>query len=593
MSLYSLLAELSSLGISDLGISQSVDSFLPDLGSIFGDIFFKPWKLEIFGKNVFARDRFRGFTDFLAIGISLIAAGLLLLEMRAKKLGTPVPERFARRVGIGMTVVSFFLYFDFFNPNTRYDNYYHRHELYHYYLGSKYFEEIGYQRLYTCTSLAEVELGHGKKIRKREIRDLSARNLIVPTTKTYIFDNPGQCKDHFSDERWAAFKADVKWFERSARGDYWEKMQQDHGYNPPPVWTMVGHSIASLAPAGDTFFKLLASMDIMLQLSAVLLLYWAFGWRTMAMATIFWGCNAPANFYWTGGAFLRQDWIFLVVASLCCARKRKFVLCGIALTWAALLRVFPLVLFGGVGLIMLFQLLRKRNICKDHLQFLGGCVLAAGLLVPASIASTGPNTYSEFAAHIGLHKGTALTNHMGLETILVHNWDGRMVFTRDDRLDDPFEGWKDGRTTRKEQRKPLFLAINAFMLLWLAWTLRRTRQLWIGMALSVPIIISLANVTCYYYSVFIAGAVLARARPALGPAYLALAGASQVLLLRFHWIDDKYTAQSYLFYAFGMCMLWVYSRPFDVTRLKRWYSGKLDVAPAAAAKQGRDNVPTL
>ena len=39
---------------------------------------------------------------------------------------------------------------------------------------------------------------------------------------------------------------------------------------------------------------------------------WAFGWRVMAVATVFWGCNAPANFYWTGGAFLRQDWIRVV-----------------------------------------------------------------------------------------------------------------------------------------------------------------------------------------------------------------------------------------------------------------------------------------
>lgn len=564
MSVFSLLTELSSLELT-----SATNSFLLEPHNFFERIFFEPWKLELSGQNLLERNRFRGFTDFLAIGVSLIAAALLILERRARRLGTPVPEKVARRIGITMTVVSFLLYFDFFNPNTRYNNYYHRHELYHYYLGSKYFEEIGYHRLYACTSIAEVELGHGAKIRKREIRDLSARNLIVPTTKTYIFDDPGQCKDHFSDARWSDFKADVKWFEKSARGSYWDKMQQDHGYNPPPVWTMVGHSIASLAPAGDTFFKLIASLDITLQLSTVLLLYWAFGWRTMALATIFWGCNAPANFYWTGGAFLRQDWLFLTIASLCCARKRKFVLSGGALTWAALLRVFPLVLFGGVGLIMLFQLIRKRVIAKDHLRFLAGCLITAGVLVPASIAATGPSAYKDFAAHISMHKGTALTNHMGLETILVHNWDGRMVFTRDDRMDDPFEGWKSGRTQRKEERKPLFLAINALMLLWLAWALRSTRQLWVGMALSVPIIISLANVTCYYYSVFIAAAVLARARPALGPAYLALAGASQILLLRFYWIDDKYTAQSYLFYAFALSMLWAYSRPFNWKSLKK------------------------
>ncbi len=536
--------------------ASMADAFSFDLGSFFDGILFGRWKGRAFERNTF-----RAFTDVMAIGISLTAAGLWLLERRARQVGTPVPERTARRVGITLTVVSFLLYFDFFNPNTRYPNYYHRHELYHYYLGSKYFNEIGYQRLYTCTSLAEVELGHGAAIRKRELRDLSAKNLIVPTTDTYIFSDPGQCKDHFTPERWEKFKADVKWFEASARGDYWNNMQKDHGYNPPPVWTMTGKLLGSVAPAGDVFFKLLASIDICLQLGVVLMLNWAFGWRTMALATIFWGCNAPANFYWTGGAFLRQDWLFLVMAALCCARKRKFVLSGAALTWASLLRVFPLVLFGGVGLIMVFDFVRKRRIIRDHLRFVAGCVLSAAILIPVSIAATNPDAYDEFVAHIALHKDTPLTNHMGLETILVHDWDGRMLFTRDDRLDDPFQGWKEGRVERKRRLRPVFLAINALMLAWLAWALRRTRQLWIGMALSVPIIISMANVTCYYYSIFLCSAVLARVRPALAPAYLTLAGASQVLLLRFYWIDDKYTAQSYLFFAFGLCILWAYSRP--------------------------------
>jgi len=515
----------------------------------------------------FQRDPFRNFCVALAIGISLVAAGLLMLEQRAKRVGHPVPERTARRIGIALTVVSFLLYFDFFNPNTRYNNYYHRHEFYHYYLGSKYFTEIGYDHLYTCTAIAEVELGRGAQIRKREIRDLSAKNLIVPTTETYIFDDPGQCKNRFTTERWEAFKKDVTWFEQSSRGEYWENMQKDHGYNPPPVWTMTGKLVSSLVPAGDVAFKLLSLLDIGLQLSAVLLINWAFGWRIMTLATIFWGCNAPAGFYWTGGALLRQDWIFFVIASVCLARKRKFGLSGAALSWASLLRIFPLGLFGGVGLIVIFSWLRTRRLNSDYVRFIAGAAVAVALLVPASVAVTGRGSYRAFAEHIGLHKDTPLTNHMGLETMLVHNWDGRMVFTRDDRLDDPFEAWKSGRTGRKEALRPIFLALNALMLAWLAWALHKTRLLWVGIAMSVPMIPSLSNLTCYYYSIFLAVAVLARQRPALAPAYLALAGASQVLLGRFYWIDDKYTAESYLFFAFGLCVFYAYSRPFSLAAL--------------------------
>lgn len=537
-------------------------AFTADPLSVLDGVLFKRWP-----GAVFQRDAFRNFTVAVSIGISLVAAGLWMLEQRAKRLGQPVSPRKAKAIGITLTVVSFLLYFDFFNPNTRYANYYHRHELYHYYLGSKYFGEVGYDRLYTCTAIAEVELGRGAQIRKREIRDLSARNLIVPTTETYIFSDPGQCKNHFEPERWEAFKRDIAWFEKSSRGEYWENMLKDHGYNPPPVWTMTGKFFSSFAPAGDTFFKLLALIDIALQLGAVLLLNWAFGWRVMAAATIFWGTNAPANFYWTGGALLRQDWIFFIIAAICLLRKRKFALAGAALTWSSLLRIFPVALFGGIFAIMLFNFLKTRRLHRDHLRFITGALAAVAILVPASMAVTGPQAYKEFAAHIALHKDTPLTNHMGLETILVHDWDGRMVFSRDDRLDDPFELWKAGRTERKYERRVLFLGINLLMLGWLGWALHRTKLLWIGMALSVPIIISLSNLTCYYYSIFLAAAVLIRVRPALAPAYLALGGASQVLLGRFYWIDDKYTAQSYLFFAFGLCMFYAYSRRFNWSAL--------------------------
>src|SRR5688500_530590 len=238
-------------------LSSSASSLLGSYPKFLDTLLFQRWPGALL-----QRDPFENFTVALSIGLSFGVAGLLMLEQRARRLGQPYPERKARRIGILLTVVAFLLYFDFFNPNTRYGNYYHRHELYHYYLGSKYFGEIGYDRLYTCTAIAEVELGRGAQIRKREIRDLSAKNLIIPTTQTYIFDDPGQCKNHFTTERWDAFKADIAWFEQSARGEYWENMQKDHGYNPPPVWTMTGKFFSSFAPAGDGFFKLLTLLDI-------------------------------------------------------------------------------------------------------------------------------------------------------------------------------------------------------------------------------------------------------------------------------------------------------------------------------------------
>ena len=128
----------------------------------------------------------------------------------------------------------------------------------------------------------------------------------------------------------------------------------------------------------------------------------------MTVGAIFWGCNAPANFYWTGGAFLRQDWFFFLVASVALARKRKLGLAGAALTWSTLLRVFPLIFFGGPLILMAIYVMRRWRgqlpatdsrgrvltvpqglarwhpmywLHPDHRKFLFGCIVAGGILV--------------------------------------------------------------------------------------------------------------------------------------------------------------------------------------------------------------------
>jgi len=564
-----------------------------------GDFF---WTSAIFEKELWER-----VMKGMRVGLTVGGALLLIYEMRAKRMGERIKEKHKRWVAYAMTFLAFGVYFDFGNPNTRYSEYYHRHEFYHYYLGSKYFKEVGYKDLYFCTAIAEIEAGRGAQVKKREIRDLNV-NLIKPMESTYVVKDPDQCKKRFTPERWAAFKNDVDWFYKSAAGSYWESMMKDHGYNPPPVWGMAGKFFGSFAPAGDFFFKVLSGIDILFHLGTVLLFGWAFGWRAMAVATVFWGCNAPANFYWTGGAFLRQDWIFFLIAALCLCKKRWFFLAGAALTWSALLRIFPIILFFGWGIIMGLYILDRLRfhgglqqnglkglLHRDHWRLLGGVAVALGVLVPASLAVNGKDSYSQFYHHtITTHANTPLTNQMGLETMVVHNWDGRMRFMRDDNMDDPFEGWKKHRIEMKHQRMPLFLAIIAGVALWTVWALRRTRLLWVAIPLSVPMLMCLTNLTCYYYSFFMTLAALITVRPQLGPAILATSGASTILLYSpsgYYWVDDRYTAQSWLFFALALLALYAYSRPFSIERLKAWWNHQPE--PRKAAKpRGEIGAPT-
>lgn len=551
------------------------------------------WDSEMFQKQ-----KWESFTRFMRLSLTFGAAALLLYELRARKIGTPIPVKTMRVMAGIFIVLSFGVYFDYGNPKTRYSEYYHRHEFFHYYLGSKYFEEVRYSRLYECTIAAEMENGHRAEVMKREMRDLAGENLIKPVPD--VISDPEQCKKHFRDsggelkeQRWAAFKKDVAWFRKSAwGGDYWKSMVKDHGYNPSPVWTMNGKIFGSLAPeASDDAFKTLSGIDILFHIGIVALLWWAFGWRVCMVATVFWGCNAPANFYWTGGAFLRQDWIFFIVASICLVRKRKFALGGAALMVAGGVRLFPLGLFFGYGIVCLmhwisrlkkggFAHLKASSTFHDQLKLIGGAAaMGVFLFAVSSFISEGANAWSEFLHHINKHKSTPLTNHMGLETILAHDWDGRMRFTRDNALDDPFQGWKQGRLDRAAATAWARYLIVGIQTVWAAWALRRTKLMWIGMPLGCVVVMSLTNMTCYYMSIFIMGAVLIRLNPAIGPMMLITSGFSQSVLYAYYFVDDEYNAMSWLFFTMGMLFYFGISRPFSVERLRAWWNGEPEPKP--------------
>jgi hypothetical protein len=67
---------------------------------------------------------------------------------------------------------------------------------------------------------------------------------------------------------------------------------------------------------------------------------------------------------------------------------------------------------------------------------------------------------------------------------------------------------------------------------------------------------------------------------------LVIAGVSSFMLWPprgYYWVDDRFVAQAYLFIGLSLMGLWIYSRPFSVTRLKNWWNGKPDVTPKPKA----------
>ncbi len=419
----------------------------------------------------------------------------------------------------------------------------HVGDTYHYYVGSKYFPELGYEWLYDCTAVADAESGLRHDVATRMVTDLRTNE---PINTLEILTHPETCQHRFSPARWAAFQHDVAWFRARVDLHGWHRIQRDHGYNATPVWNALGHVLTNLAPASDLQITCLVLLDPVLLAAVFLLLAWGFGWRVSAIAALTLGTFYPSQFAWTGGAFLRFDWLFCVVAGLCALRKGRPLLGGAALAYAALLRLFPTVLFVGPALAALDHLRRTRTWDRGHLRLFAGAALAVALAVPSALVISGGQSRG-FLANTIKHERTPLTNTMGLPTLLSYRPDTTVQQLGQRKTRDL---WPRFHAARREALRDARPAIALAGLVVLGLLLRAAQQdIWRVTVLSLVLVPVVLQLTCYYYVFVIIWAVLAEQRPSAGVVLLGMCTGSMILALGVIpqvGIDEGYVALSAL-----------------------------------------------
>ncbi len=448
----------------------------------------------------------------------------------------------------------------FFNfGSLHFGNSIHDWDFTHYHIGAKYFPELGYERLYRCMSVADAEDGLTKRVEARRITNLETN--AIESARTVLVD-PTVCTSHFSQDRWSAFKKDVKFWRDRQGGKRWDDLQLDHGYNATPVWTLAGWGLAGTAPIDVDQMWLLAALDPGYLVATALVIWWGFGWRVLCVALLVFGTNFPSRFYWTGGSYLRFDWLFYLVASICLARRDRPLLAGAALAYAACLRVFPVLAAAGPGLALLYDLgwLRVRP-RPGLIPFFVSLALTSALLVGASTWVTGPEAYPAFVANTVKHQETPLTNHMGLRTAL--SWrpqdGGRKL--RDEKLTDPWSVWKVTRLENWREAKPLAVGIGLGWL-WVLWRAVRKEPLWVSVAAGLTVIPIGVELTCYYYAFVIGVALLAGRDAHAGVILLGLTALTQFeawapIPGMARWMDEQYVGMSA---ATIVAFLWVILR---------------------------------
>lgn len=308
----------------------------------------------------------------------------------------------------------------------------HNWDVYHYFMGAKYLPELGYAHLYEATYAAGREMG------------AFADATVIRDLTTYEFRDPrtldlGAVRARFTPERWSAFKRDLAFIGNRIRE--WPGPMLDRGYNDPPPRALLLHALVGRVRATAVSLTLLSAIDYALVALALAVVWRTFGALPAALAFAFFWLSFFARFDFIGGSLLRWDWIVALLLAVAALARDRPVAAGLALAYAALARLFPLVFL--LPLIVKWLQARRRG---ERAPALGCCLVTAlaALLVAglALLAAGERRTFvAEYLGKIERHSREAATNSIGLPSLVVFHrapWrldrDGGILVTEGDAL---------------------------------------------------------------------------------------------------------------------------------------------------------------
>ena len=264
----------------------------------------------------------------------------------------------------------------------------HTYDIYHQVLGTRYFAELGYFKLYECTwEIDEANSRHFKRVKK--MRDI--RTLKVPPIEKVIGER--DCAELFTDERRAQFAQEIDDFYDLGGHNMWETLFGDKGFNGTPFHAWILSRVTDGVPIVWDELIWLGLLDVWLMLLAFAAIAWAWDVKTAAIAVLFFCANFPNRFIHMGGSILRFDYIAMLIFALVAMKKGRFGIAGACVAWATAERVFPAIFAVGLGFKAGVDLLATRKLDKHYLRFGIGFVGAGLVLFLCSLTLT--HSFSE------------------------------------------------------------------------------------------------------------------------------------------------------------------------------------------------------
>jgi hypothetical protein len=449
-------------------------------------------------------------SSVLWLKVLLSVATLLLLYLRYRKRAasgdsaTPYSLRAKALVGLAV-VLSFAAFHSFGKPQG--GTFVHHGEMFHYYLGSKYFNELGYYELYNAVIAADAE------------QDSALAALPFYTDLATYQNAPRvaalaqaeRVKGRFSETRWNAFKHDVSYFKELTGLPRTPKLVfflMDHGYNASPVSTSLLSALTNIVPV--TQLPLLASLDVLLVAAMVAVVFGTFGLEMGALFSVYFFANVLNDPGYVSGGLLRYDWLFCCVLAVCLLEKKRHASSAFFLAVAAMTRLFPLVMFYGMLLAIFSQFKLARSVEKSSLRFVltAGATALALFLLPALSFGSVFAPWQEFSAKTALHDRGVYVNHLGLRGMVLfepsHLSLDKFVETfNDGQTNDIVRHWQDIKESEFHEKRPVIVFCSLLALVGLTAILWKRGEREIEGLLWPLMLVYVVSYPSHYYYAFL------------------------------------------------------------------------------------------
>jgi len=277
------------------------------------------------------------------------------------------------------------------------------HDLYHYFVGLKYYREVSYEQLYACHLEADRARPRPRYRDGDGVRDL----LTYELRRAKEIRLGADCST-FTPERWREFGHDTSYFD----GHMPRSTLLDQGYNGTPFHALVAGSLVESAEVDRRNLVLATFVDVLGLCALFAVLAWAFGWEVAFLVALFVFANL-ADFYFHVSYF-RYWWLVTLGVGLACLQKRRYGLAAVFLVVSAMLNVFPLLFAAGIGLKILVSLVKERRLARHYKTFVAWAAAATVLCGAATMLHDRPiERYGTFFEKMQFHSRMLTPKRIG------------------------------------------------------------------------------------------------------------------------------------------------------------------------------------